>query len=495
MKMNNIKAVFLILFLLPSILGCKKYLDINHDPNAPENVSEKLMLPAILSTFSFEVVGGWPVRTSSLLTKHLAYATAGPHEGNYRITADDTDNFWRYSSYTDVMNSSTVLIKKAEANGNPAYSAIAKIIIAWNMSYITDCFGDAPFSEAFKADEGIAHPKYDSQEEIYKQIQSLLDAAIVDAGKGTGQIPGSDDLIYGGDMIKWQHLAYTLKARFYLRLSNAPGYSASTQANLALQALDAGAITETEMPKTQYFDKAGAENPWYQYTIDGKWTTSDKPSIFYINLLSSMNDPRLPYQIDPVATGADAGNYVGVTNDAPPKSLVNYSSIGSFYSAADAPLYMLVYAEVPFIRAEAEFLKAGKVVNTNVINAYNAGIDASMAMYGITDALTINTYKASNQLSLSSATAYNQIMTQKYIANFLQFEPYNDFRRTGYPALTVNNEVYPGEELDIEPVIPTIPVRFPYPSSERSYNEANIPSSVPSAFLQALQIPVWWDNN
>jgi hypothetical protein len=183
---------------------------------------------------------------------------------------------------------------------------------------------------------------------------------------------------------------------------------------------------------------------------------------------------------------------VGVTNDATPTPLPNYSAIGEFYSAADAPLYMLVYAEIPFIRAEAEFLKANRTVTPAVIDAYNAGVRASMQMYGIDNA-AITAYLAAQPLSLTPATAYAQIMTEKYIANYLQFESYNDFRRTGYPNLPLNTETYPGTDLEIEPVLNIIPLRFPYPSSERSYNNDNIPGEVPSAFLEAMKIPVWWD--
>nr|WP_068886943.1 SusD/RagB family nutrient-binding outer membrane lipoprotein [Pedobacter panaciterrae] len=499
MKRKYIILPFVLIFLT-TLYSCKKYLDINRDPNTPGEVTEKLMLPSIISYFSFEVAGGYPTRVTSFWTKHLAYATAGPHEGNYKVTANDDDNFWRYTSYTSVMATCQELITKAETNGNPSYAAIAKIILAWNLSYITDSFGSVPYSDAFKGANGVVKPKYDSQEDVYKQIQILLDEAIVDAGKGQGSTPGSEDFIYGGEMTSWVHLANTLKARFYLRLSSAPGYNAVTQANLALGALDAGSITSAEAPKMTYYAKANADNPWYQYAIDGKWSLSPKPSIYYVNLLKTTGDPRLAFQVAKVASGANAGQYLGVTNDAPPTAISNYSAIGPFYSAQAAPLNLLVYAEVPFVRAESEFLKANKVVTQAVITAYNAGIAASMGLYGISTDPTSSTpetkaYLTANTLTLgtSSADAYKMIMTQKYIANFLQFEAYNDFRRTGLPALPINNEAYPGGTLDIQPVLNIIPLRFPYPSSERSYNSANIPSDIPVSPIDAMVIPVWWD--
>jgi hypothetical protein len=491
MKIRNI--IFPVsVFFISLFVGCSDKLDINTDPNAPSDATEKLILPAILSNFAYEVAGGWPVRTSSLLTKHTAYAVAGPHEGNYLINASDADNFWKFYSYVDVMKNCKVLINKANENGNPGYGAIAKIMLAWNMSYITDSFGDAPYSDAFNGDDGVVKSKYDSQEDIYKQIQSLLDEAIADSEQTNTSGPGAEDFVYGGDMVKWQHLARTLKARFYLRLSYAPGYNAATQANLALEVLNAGSITESEAPMFKYEDKADAQNPWYQYAILGNWNTATKPSQFYVNLLTGTNDPRLGYQVGVVTTdGVNKGKYIGVTNDPPPLALANYSPIDSFYSAANASLNLMVYAEVPFIRAEAEFLKANRTVTPAVNAAYEEGIAASMNMYGVTG---YQAYINTNRLSSNADEAYNQIMTQKYIANYLQFEAYNDFRRTGYPNLPLNLEVYPESEDDaFGVVVPIIPLRFPYPASERSYNAENIPSNIPSGHIAAMQIPVWWD--
>lgn len=492
----KIKHIFflLVVFSMSFVTGCNDRLDINTDPNAPSDATEKLILPAILSNFAYEVAGGWPVRTSSLLTKHTAYAVAGPHEGNYLINASDVDNFWKFYSYVDVMKNCKVLIAKAEENGNPGYGAIAKIILAWNMSYVTDAFGDAPYSDAFKGEDQVVKVKYDTQEDIYKQIQILLDEAIAQAtANNETSTPGSEDFVYAGDMSKWLHLARTLKARFHLRLSYAPGYDAATQANLALEALDAGAITAPEMPTFNYEDKADAQNPWYQYAILGNWNTATKPSQFYVNLLATTSDPRLVSQVGVVTSGVNQGNYIGVTNDPPPLALANYSPINSFYSGPAAPLNLLVYAEVPFIRAEAEFLRANRVVNPAVSAAYEEGISASMEMYGITG---YQTYINANKLSNDPETAYRQLMTQKYIANYLQFEAYNDFRRTGYPNLPLNQEVYPDSEDEAFPVVvPIIPLRFPYPASERSYNAENIPSNIPSGHVAAMQIPVWWDGN
>jgi len=63
------------------------------------------------------------------------------------------------------------------------------------------------------------------------------------------------------------------------------------------------------------------------------------------------------------------------------------------------------------------------------------------------------------------------IMTQKYLASFLQgrINPYYDYRRTGYPKWKIN----PASSLNADD--PTkIPVRWRYPASEYNYNGQNL---------------------
>jgi len=70
----------------------------------------------------------------------------------------------------------------------------------------------------------------------------------------------------------------------------------------------------------------------------------------------------------------------------------------------------------------------------------------------------------------------NDIMTQKYIANFLNPEVWTDWRRTGLPALTPN----PNAALS------QIPRSLLYPSGEVRYN-SNTPANT------GLLRRVYWD--
>lgn len=358
------------------------------------------------------------------------------------------------------------------------------------FAILTDLWDEIPYSEAF--DPANTTPGYDDQEFIYGEIISLLGSALDDFAEQSPAPPGNDDLLYGGDMDKWERLAHTLIARYELRLTNAPGHTAQDQANAALAALQNGFMGNDDDADFQYFDNAGEENPWYQFAIDGKWDTRDQLSAHHINLLQDLNDPRLPVQARPVGAVDNSGPVAGFDPDTPEYTgnvngeegggAGNFSSIGAFYSAPDAPLTWISYAEAKFIEAEAIYITQGAAAAQTV---YEDAIRASMDKLGI-DQGDADAYIASLPLLTAAAVPLEEIITQKYIANFLSLENFNDWRRTGYPEL----------EPAADPVTPSgqIPVRYPYPNSELQNNADNVSETGVPVGFESLVINVWWDS-
>src|SRR5690606_30994413 len=104
-------------------------------------------------------------RISSILVQHSAGLTAQYTDiQNYRITEGDFDNSWG-GLYSGTMNNAKIIIDKA-GDENPYYAGIAKVIMAINLGLATDLWGDVPYSEAFRIDEGIRTPKLDTQQDI-----------------------------------------------------------------------------------------------------------------------------------------------------------------------------------------------------------------------------------------------------------------------------------------------------------------------------------------
>jgi hypothetical protein len=495
-SINKYIAGLTMCSLLLISTSCSDFLDVNEDPNNPTEVSEPLLLTGLLANFTYQVLAGYPVRVTSTWVQQQASNVVLPHYGIYDVDENDVNNTWTFYSYSSAMQNAKILSESATANELYGYAGIAKIIWAWNMSIVTDLYGSAPFSQALDPDN-YPQPAYDSQADIYTGIQEMLDQAIADIDRTDGLttfVPGADDLVYGGNMDGWRKLAFLLKARFHMRLSYAPGFNASAQADLAIAAAANSFASNADNTTYSYLNEAGQENPWYQYTIDGKWNTDQQISEFFINNLTLNNDPRI-YTI----AGLDAGGtgmFVGHPNGAP--AAPDVSPIGSFYSAADADVVMATYSEVKFIEAEAQLIK-GSVPNAQI--AYDAALQASFDAQSddiATNALDANNvsgassdiaaYIAANgTLNANARTAYRQVMYEKYVALFSQFEVYNDWRRTGIPSLTVAQNA-------IIPSMTQPAMRFPYPSAELNYNSANVNAEgVPVGFAAVVE-RVWWNS-
>lgn len=489
MRISKILSIFVLTVVLLFVTACEDFLDVNTDPTAPTDVPPNLQLSGLLGTFSYEVIGNDPARTTSRWVQQLSWTGFAPSSDNYDFDESGPNNFWN-SSYTVVLNNAREMEQQAEEAGNPAYSGISKIIQAWTFAILTDLWDEIPYSEAF--DPANTTPGYDDQEFVYGEIINLLDSALEDLAEQSPAPPGNDDLLYSGDMDKWERLAHTLIARYELRLTNAPGHTAEDQANAALAALQSGFMSNDDDADFQYFDNNGEENPWYQFAIDGKWDTRDQLSAHYINLLQNLNDPRLPIQARPVGAVDNNGLVPGFETDSPVYTgnvngeegggAGNFSSIGAFYSAPDAPLTWVSYAEARFIEAEAIYITQGAAAAQTV---YEDAIRASMDKLGV-DQGDADAYIASLPLLSAATDPLEEIIKQKYIANFLSLENFNDWRRTGYPEL----------EPASDPETPSgqIPVRYPYPNSELQNNAENVSQTGVPVGFESLVINVWWDS-
>jgi hypothetical protein len=136
---------------------------------------------------------------------------------------------------------------------------------------------------------------------------------------------------------------------------------------------------------------------------------------------------------------------------------------------------MLTFAEYNFIRAEA----ALRFTSPGIAQTFfQAGIRASMESAGVATA-DISAYLVANgSLTGTTAQQLEQIINEKYIANYgVVLEPWTDFRRTGYPALT----------LPANAVISFFPRSLFYPQSEIDLNPENATQKA------GMNVKVFWD--
>jgi hypothetical protein len=192
------------------------------------------------------------------------------------------------------------------------------------------------------------------------------------------------------------------------------------------------------------------------------------------------DDETTGFSIAAVASGTPVTfrpDYRGVSATKQPIAANNnYSRINTFlrgavttpavginsavYSGA-APQRMLSFAEYNFIRAEAALMGAPGTAQT----FFTDGITASMTEAGVSAANIATYITANGTLTGTNAQKLQQIIEEKYIASFgVSIEPWNDWRRTGYPVLsTPTNSItggiprtlfYPQSEVDLNPKTP-----------------------------------------
>jgi len=442
--------------------GCKKFIDVNKDPNRPSSVQEPLILAPAELVVTQSLYAGNAATIIQEYVQAMALNQPVPNSGTYFMVQSDMNGDWTVL-YASCLNNLARLDSVATLNGNTNYSAIAKILEAFCWGQGTDLWGDIPYTQAL-AGAGNYTPVYDKQEDIYKGIQQLLDDAIAAIAKQGVVLPGDDDYLYKGDMAKWQKLAYTLKARYYMHLTKAPGYNAATQADLALQALEKGMTANDDDLKFPYEGIDGQENIWYQTFLS---TSTFVLASGFIDTLKVRNDPRLTYMAKPAE---ETGLYTGRQIGTPTGSLKSYSYPSDFYQGAKAYNYVVNYSEALFLKAEATLIKSGFAAAQPI---YQQAILSHMTKLGVTSG-AISTYMTARG-TLTAANALQRIMEEKATANFLSVENFTDWRRTGFPVI---KKVLSGSS--------EVPRRLLYPQVEVISN----PQPQQSAKLTDR---VWWD--
>lgn len=443
---------------LTIFVGCKTGDELYISPNDPGSATLPTLLTAI-EVNTFATVEGELARQSSIFVQHSVGLAGAQYEDvqNYFINEGDYGNSWQ-TLYSGTMNNAKILINQAGSE-NPYYAGMGKVITAISLAVATDLWGDVPYSEALKADEGITKPKLDTQEEIYASIDNLLGDAIADFQKDESDnvyLPASDDLIYEGDISKWIKASYTLRARYLNRISN----KADNDTKI-LDYLSKGITANADNMEALHSSSGGTQNQWgaFQNSRAGYIGASK----LFVDRLLAKNDPRISYFLTKNTADVYVGGDLSQATISP-----DISAIGTFFGIAkNYPL--VTFYEAKFIEAEVMARQSNPLAAGTLNDAISASVE--YVTEGAGDPSGVANYLIASK---------TDIMTEKWVAMYNQsFESYNDFRRTGIPALSPRPKSA-GAKLDV------IPKRFPFPKETTLYN--------PNAKLIALDVPVWFAN-
>lgn len=463
------KLIYLIAALL--FVSCSDTVmdEIDTNPNEPEDVTIKLLMPQVTTNAGFCI----SANSLSWFASVFIEQTCGVHgqlmdaDQRININSQTFNNDWTYIYLNQLMDLSRIIQKGSAAGTEEANwkaVGIAKILYVHTFSIATDCFGQIPYSQALKPLE-FPRPVFDNQQNIYTSLQAMLDEAIGDLAKNSHGTVGGEDLIYEGDAGKWIKAAWALKARLYNHLSKRDPQGSATAALDALS--KAFQSSDEEMKLDKFTEVATQQNPWFQEEADrGHHSLSQT----MYDLLVANNDPRLSRWFTQI-NGAFSPGKNGENQQDQSGSL--YSKFTSELLSATTAVPIISFRELKFIEAEAYF-RHGDL--QKAYEAYQAALATSLENSGIEEA-DRNTFMAQATVSPGKdLLSLELIMKQKFIAMFpfQSIETWTDWRRTGIPQM--------------QNIYGNVPRRLPYPDDELTTNGDNIPQNITTAK------GVWWDD-
>lgn len=465
------KFITLLLLCSFSISCTGDFEEINTNKNQPTVSQPKQLLPNVIFNLA----------NTNVNNSFNFGDIVAQYGGNYEYNELDVYNwgadgrFWgMYKWLNDIYDIKKQAILLQDKN----YEAISLILETYTMQVITDAYGDAPYSEASKGEEGTLKPKYDTQEEIYKQLLINLDNAnaIIDT-----KLKVEGDILFKGDMLKWKKFANSLHLRLLMRISNK--INVSNQLNEIVSKPAQYPLFASNADNATYFysgsfpnisPMSDGINRLYGYNIV-------IPTTNLVNTLIANNDPRLDEWIDPIAgSNNQLGLQPGLTLDQIGEP-TKYSRRAEdyFYTRAKIAALFMTYSELNFILAEAS--QRNLITTGSAQNYYNVAVQASFQQWNVE--MPANYLTATAPYSATTEVLY----TQKWLALYhTGTESWFDWKRTGKPGFI---QAGPGAKNGGK-----VPRRIMYPSLEQSVNAQNN-----SAALQKLggtddiNGKVWWD--
>lgn len=479
---NSIIATLVLVFTM--LISCRDLDELNINPNGvdPANADLNFLLPTIETSLGQTVYGLGFGQISGVMQHTQQTGWQGGYN-NYEW--DDLSHSW--GGYYNMLMINDEYFKKAVAGKYEFHEGVARVLRAYIYGMIADLWGDAPYSQALKAELGPDYfsPKFDDQKDIYLGILADLDTANVLLSKNASaytNVSARQDVVYGGNPEKWRKFANSLALRYYMRLqAKEPGIAeqgikkitgdpgrypliltSADDANISF----VGSARENSNPLNTVYDT----DPSGAYMrvkmavtlVDGLQKYDDPRLALWANriqiplvLVEGTNidrvvggkreisqdvatkfetDNTMPVDFDPLFAGVTISHpkvqIFNLNTANPAQGTVNphASHLNDRYKKTSDPLVLMRLisaSEVNFVLAEAAF----RGWTGGAENYYAQGIQQSFNAWGVGS-------EFSNYITRAPYNGLASIMEQKWLASWTTAqESWFDWRRTGLPAL------------------------------------------------------------
>ncbi len=471
------KYIIPLFSLLLLITACSddKYERLNEDPKNPESVPAGFLFSNATKSLS-DQNANLNVNTNifRFISQYLT-ATTYLDEPNYELRERNIpQNHWSVL-YRNVLRDlkdakETVLENEDLLTQEEVDARVAQITVieVYTWQFLVDTFSDIPYSEALAKDNYL--PKYDNAAGIYEDLIMQLIAINSDfAGQGFS----SQDLIYGGDMAKWQKFSNSLLLRLGARLINVN----ATLANDAIQAATTNGVMTSNDDNAlfNYLDSPPNTNPiWEDVIQSGRNDYVAANTI--IDYMNTLDDPRRMAYFDDNVSG-----YIGGTYGAE-SPYGSHTHLSDKMTDPSHPGILMDYAEVEFLLAQAAAEGVGGV--SNAASHYENGITASIT-YWTGDSSLAAAYLAQPGVSYNAANWKELVGKQFWIAMFDNpMQGWYVWRKLNNP--TLNTAAQSGNP---------VPLRYTYPINEQNLNAANYEAGSAAIGGDDQQTPLFWDED
>ncbi|WP_316823527.1 SusD/RagB family nutrient-binding outer membrane lipoprotein [Pedobacter gandavensis] len=506
MKTRVLKYIAILPMLAIVSAGCKKFEDINSNPDRTTEVSSSILATGmILEVTKSEIGGQKGFMQPFLLAKYLTW---GEGQENFQYNKLNRADFSRLTLLRNI----PPMEKYATSDGlRKSYQALGHFIRAWQFFIASMQVGDIPYTDAIKGEsEKVLQPKYDAQKTVFLGILNELDQANQLFSEGANF---DGDPIYGGKVDNWRRLVNSFELHVLINL-----YKKTADVDLKVLQRFNDILANRPLMRNYndnfalaYNNVAGQNYPWSDVPAgSGNSFVKSNYTMLSNTLLAPMKalkDQRLFYYAKPspvkITAGLLASDYDAYPGVEPSDAFSSLQTrrVGKDYADLNNRYVQLVNAEavslfsywdLQFILAEASV--RGWITGATAQSYYAAGISSSMnfVMASTPDLVDynhnmkmdpsyINAFPATAGVALAGSTErqIEQIITQKYVANFLhggKYSAWTENRRTGYPVFTLNS----GTNLNTPTT--NFPLRWLYPGNELDYNSANVSAAIQSQY-------------
>lgn len=556
--MNKYKVI--ILSLLISFMGasCEDWLYDNVNEDAAHEVLPQQVLPVVLfysAQLQFDHAEYGAYLTQTLTTGGRNQTSSFAYKSGWGdFLTMNRHPQWRRHFYDIGVNAKEIIDEAHEAQAWNL-ELIGRTLRLMSTQMTTDQFGDMPRSEAYESNS----PHYDTQESIYEwmnqEIEELIgmyeDPTYTEAATNI-PIDQSIDRVFAGDLNKWKHYTYALKARLLLRkLPNWENNAATCQA--IITAVNR-ALEGWEDVLYRFDGGNGAQNsPWGEafgsteqgglgWEGRGNMLNSAVPTKYFMenilgvfeshsNLKGWAEDPRILAFMSarPGPSGtSDSGTEMryldtNIGMDVSYK-VDNYPTLFpevdgkkvSVYTQNTGYVPLFLEEELLLIKAEATYWSGDKpTARSLTMQAAEINFDRFnlSSIYGSSYTRYRNNYLGNETGTGNYVTTYfpadgfniGHIMRQKYVCLYLQPEQWTDMRRYNYsceengiqydntyvyPGLKRPNNIYEAHWGD-DPKAWINRINYD-PETEEKYNKAELERLGAYKNYQWLRKPMIW---